>query len=219
MNVPAQPPTAATGRIDLTMMYAVHDAFRRDLALLLSSADSTDPADRAAFAAGWARFRDYLVIHHVAEDDSLWPPMRRRLADQPAGTALLDTMEVEHGLIDPLIAEIDDAVASGGFGRLRDPVEKLSRSLLDHLDHEEAEALPLLQRVLTPAEWKAFGDTQRRRVGISGAATFIPWLLDGAPETTQRKVLGLMPPPVRLLYRLVWRRRYERASAWRIPRE
>jgi hypothetical protein len=54
--------------------------------------------------------------------------------------------------------------------------DELAAVLTGHLDHEEAAALPLVQETLTSREWKAFGDDQRRRIGMNGAGWFFPWL-------------------------------------------
>lgn len=209
MSAPTQP--RSRHRIDLTMMLAVHDAFRRDLTLLTSAADD----DVTAFAAGWRTFKNFLGCHHMAEDVAVWPLMRAKLADDPVKSAVLDDMEAEHAELDPRFDRIDALLAAGEHGRLREHMEDLSRVLLAHLDHEETVALPLVQQTLTPKEWDGFGEEQRRRVGVRNASTFFPWLLDGAPEATQREVLGVLPPPLRLLHRYVWRPPYERRSPWR----
>src|SRR3954464_3103386 len=68
-------------RNDTTMMYAVHDAFQRDLDGLTSLAErgvAGDPAVRV----GWERFTTYLHIHHTAEDTHLWPVLRAKVAGQ-----------------------------------------------------------------------------------------------------------------------------------------
>jgi hypothetical protein len=59
-------------------------------------------------------------------------------------------------------------------------VDALAGELHGHLRHEERDVLPLIDRSLTPAEWQAFGDDQRRRTGIGGAAQLLPWLLEEA---------------------------------------
>ncbi|MFG2856841.1 hypothetical protein ACGFZ9_40340 [Streptomyces mirabilis] len=55
---------AAAGTVDLTVMYAAHDAFRRDLERLGDAA-----AEGTAFTpqvrAGWDNFRHQLHIHHT----------------------------------------------------------------------------------------------------------------------------------------------------------
>ena len=75
-------------RHDMTMMYAMHDALRRDLGALAKAA-----ARRTPLAAGWELFKKALRTHHVAEAEALWPAMRVTLADRPDDLALLDAME------------------------------------------------------------------------------------------------------------------------------
>ena len=140
---------ATTGRSrssDWTLMHAQHDAFRRDLDGLL--------ATRAGRTAVWARrnvFRDQLRFHHTAEDTAMWPPVRARLTGNPGGLALMDAMEDEHKLIDPLLAAIDDALAmNSDEQRLRGLLSQLRTTLASHLAHEEADALPLISQVMTP---------------------------------------------------------------------
>lgn len=53
---------------------------------------------------------------------------------------------------------------------------------------------------------KAAGKSQ----GLRGGAELFPWMLDGAPAGTSKRVLGMLPPPARLLYRAVWRPGYGR---------
>ncbi|WP_372506316.1 hemerythrin domain-containing protein [Actinomadura madurae] len=143
----------------------------------------------------------------------MWPVLRAKAADP----AVLDRMEAEHERLDGLLAAVDAAVRAGDAARLAVQAERLADGLGAHCEHEEELALPLVQDLLTKAEWDAFGGEQRRRLGVSGAASFFPWLLDGAGEDTRRKVLGVVPPPVRFLYRAVWRPRYLRTPRWQSP--
>ncbi|WP_433477367.1 hemerythrin domain-containing protein [Spirillospora sp. CA-142024] len=199
-------------RVDVTFMYAVHDAFQRDLDRLTAMAEAGD-ASGPAVEAGWDRFKRFLHIHHTAEDTHLWPVLRAKAADP----AVLDRMQTEHDRLDELLDIVGAAVSAGSAARLADGAARLAEELGAHCEHEEELALPLVQDLLTKAEWDAFGNEQRRRLGVSGAAAFFPWLLDGAEEATRRKVLGVVPPPVRLLYRAVWRPRYLRAPRWQAP--
>ncbi|MFF3500099.1 hemerythrin domain-containing protein [Streptomyces sp. NPDC003247] len=212
MSARAQSGTASG--VDLTMMYAIHRALRRDLRLLTAAQHD----DIAAFRDGWQLFERYLTIHHVAEDHSLWPVLRNRLAGRPEALAMLEAMEAEHALLDRAAEKVDAALAEkGGERALPDLMREVAACLSDHLDHEEAQALPLLESELTAAEWNGFVAEQRSQVGLKGAATFFPWLLDGVPEADRRDVLARLPPPLRLVYRAVWRPRYERHSPWQQP--
>jgi hypothetical protein len=205
--------SGAQSRLDFTMMYAAHDAFRRDLARLVAAADSTT-GDLQAFRAGWTTFTYYLTVHHTSEDNVLWPPVRRQAGSDPDRLALLEAMQEEHSALDPLLEAIDSKLKSGGTARLAADMEELSKVLTAHLDHEETAGLPLVSAVLSKEDWERFGEDQRRQVGTKGAATFFPWLLDGMPESSERKVLALVPPPVRFLYRKTWRPKYQKQSPW-----
>ncbi|HEX6451300.1 MAG TPA: hemerythrin domain-containing protein [Trebonia sp.] len=191
-----------------TLMYALHDAFRRDLDALAATR-----ADPDAIRARWAIFRDQLQFHHIAEDQVMWPPVRARLADDPDGLALLDVMEDEHRLIDPLLAAVDDALTAGvGQARLADPLSRLRTTLASHLTHEEADALPLISRVMTTAGvaqiFKEFG----KMGGLKRGAVMFPWALSGASPQTRAQVLRHLPPPARLLCRAIWLPRYRRST-------
>ena len=201
---------------DVTMMFVVHNAFRRDLnRMQAAAAQADDPAARTALRAGWATFSRYLTVHHTAEDEMLWPPMRTKLLDRTDETDLLVEMADEHSRLDPVLREIDDNLARGATSRLIALFDELAAVLTGHLDHEEAAALPLVQQTLTSREWKAFGDDQRRRIGINGAGWFFPWLLDDTSRATRNTVLDIGPTPLRLVYRLIWEPRYRRQSPWR----
>ncbi|MEU6767650.1 hemerythrin domain-containing protein [Streptomyces sp. NPDC046853] len=210
MNARAQ--TDGTPAVDLTMMYAIHHAFRRDLRLLAAAQHD----DVAAFRQGWQLFKNYLTIHHLAEDHSLWPVLRDKLAGQDEQLRMLQAMEQEHAQLDGAVEKVDAALTrEGGERALPELMDDVIACLTDHLDHEEARALPLIESELTAAEWGAFVSEQRSQVGIKGAATFFPWLLDGVPDAERRTVLDKVPPPLRLVYRAVWRPKYERNSPWK----
>ncbi|MDT5067305.1 MAG: hypothetical protein QOK02_3460 [Mycobacterium sp.] len=197
---------------DVTMMYAVHNAFRRDLSRMRSAtADLNKPAVRKAMTTCWHTFYRYLSIHHTAEDEALWPPMRKKLGGHEQAERLLGQMVDEHSALDPLLEEIDNALRQGQSARLDSLFVELTDVLGNHFEHEETAALPLVRQTLSTREWDAFGADQRRRIGFRGAAWFFPWLLDEAPQDIRDFVLSLVPPPVRLVNRMLWEPRYRRA--------
>jgi hypothetical protein len=204
----------APGPVDFTVMYAAHDAFYRDLIRLTEAARSGRTGDPAV-RAGWTTFKNQLHLHHTAEDIALWPALRQKVTD-PAQIAVLDAMEAEHARIDPMLAQVDAALAGASDSRaaLSGSVAALADTLTGHMGHEEDEALPLVAAHLGAAGWAAFGKQAGRSQGLRGAAEFFAWMLDGAPAETTRRLLGLLPPPVRLLYRAVWRPAYARRPRW-----
>ncbi|MFB9837084.1 hemerythrin domain-containing protein [Actinoallomurus acaciae] len=82
--------------IDLTLMYAAHDAFRRDLDRLTSVAATGEVGSREV-RAGRDGFRRFLTVHHEAEDAVL----RAKPSERPQDPRLLDDMEDEHAELDP----------------------------------------------------------------------------------------------------------------------
>jgi iron-sulfur cluster repair protein YtfE (RIC family) len=209
--------TATDGAIDFTMMYATHNAFRRDIGRLIEMADTGSTS--SAQHEGWNNFKAQLLLHHSVEDATLWPRLRLAVANRPADLALVDAMESEHGQIDPVLAAVDAALDEHSHA-LSAAAKELKRALGNHLEHEEDEALPLIQSVLAPADWAAFAGEMRRHQGLKGAAVYIPWVVDGTPPAEQRDFFAALPAPVRVVNKMLWERRYQRniGKTWALPR-
>ena len=222
-----------TGDADLTIMLAAHDAFRRDLtrlARVAAAADLSDPARRQSVALGWELFKRELHLHHTAEDELIWPALRPRLAHSQHALSVLDAMEEEHGRIDPLLAAVDAGFAAAardgeddrpgasdnrlGVDRLADVIDVLTSTLTGHLAHEERDGLPLIGVALTAGEWRKVGFRIARQNGMSAGSEMFAWMLDGADRSGAAATLGQLPPPLRLLYRTVWRPRFDKTPRW-----
>jgi iron-sulfur cluster repair protein YtfE (RIC family) len=201
------------GAIDFTMMYATHDAFRRDLGRFTEAA-TNGTVHAPGVRAGWENFKAQLLLHHSVEDTHLWPRVRRAAAGRPAALALLEEMAAEHAQIDPLLAAVDGTLADSA-GNLAAHVAGLASALERHLKHEEEAALPLIQSICTPADWRAFAGAMRRRQGLKGAAIYVPWILDGTAPGEQQRFLAALPAPVRLISRLLWEPRYRQRGLWK----
>lgn len=206
-----------TFKLDMTMMYTMHDALRRELvriARITARADD-DPRHILRTAAGWEMFKTYLRVHHTSEDAAVWPVMQRALADRPDELALLDAMEAEHAAIDPLLEAIDTTLADRDSGpeRLGGLVDGLVTGLTGHLTHEETEALPLIDATLTEQQWQAFGAEHGNRIGAD-ANRYLPWMLDSASAERTATVLGRMPEPLRIAYQNEWRAAYAELDLW-----
>jgi hypothetical protein len=200
------------GKVDFTFMYAAHDAFSRDLRRLAAAAGPGRTADPAV-RTGWATFRKQLHIHHTAEDRWLWPALRDKVT-RPDEVSVLDAMEAEHLGLDPLLSRVDAALTATGLARLTENAGALASALAAHMEHEEDHALPLVEQHLGPEGWAAFGKAAGKSGGLRGAAELFPWILDGAPADTSTRLLGMLPPPARLLYRALWRPGYARTPRW-----
>lgn len=206
-----------SGRFDMTLMNAMHNALRRELEHIakVTARIDDDPRRILANAAGWEMFKTALHIHHGAEDEALWPVMRQALADRPDDLAVVEAMEAEHAVIDPLIEAIDAALADRDTGpeRLGAITDALASALTGHLKHEEDLALPLVDSAVTPEQWQHFGAVHGTRSG-SDAPRMTPWLLDGADEHTVATTMAFLPEPVRAAYRDQWQPAYAALDRW-----
>ena len=101
-----------------------------------------------------------------------------------------------------------------GRDRLADVIDVLTSTLTGHLAHEERDGLPLIGVALTAAEWRGVGFKMARQNGLSDGGEMFAWILDGADREDAAATLGTLPPPVRLLYRAVWKRRFEKTPRW-----
>jgi iron-sulfur cluster repair protein YtfE (RIC family) len=202
-------------QVDFTFMYAAHDAFHRDLRRLAAAVEAGQTAD-PTMRAGWATFKNQLHVHHTAEDEFLWPALRAKVT-RPGDVAVLDAMQAEHARIDPLLSRVDASLAAAGLAGLAENASTLTAGLAAHMEHEEDHALPLVEAHLGPDGWAAFRKAAGKSQGLKGGAELFPWMLDGAPADTSKRVLGILPPPARLLYRAVWRPGYARTPRWNNP--
>jgi hypothetical protein len=204
-------------KLDMSMMFAMHDALRRELVQVTRIAtlpdDNPGPLLRAAL--GWELFKKFLLVHHTTEDDVLWPALRARVAGHPDRLALADALEAEHGVIEPLLTAIDAAAADPGYGyqRLGDIADELAAKLAAHLTHEENDGLALIDATLTNQQWQQFAQAHGQRL-IGDASLYMPWLLNGASPQTQDKIMSKFPPPLLAAYREQWAPRYAALTVW-----
>ena len=217
VRLPGQ--TAAhPGPVDMTMMYLMHHAFRRDLAAFAGAAPLTPVADRrawAALAARWELFATALHHHHRGEDREIWPRLVERTDD--AGRLVLRAMEDEHAEIDPIL----DACADG-FALLASHPDDDARAALavrlvagrerlgEHLRHEETEAIAIIQRVFTATEWEELDESLKQGVTFRQVVALVPWVLHEVPGPVRRQ---LFAQPGGGMHRLIWnltRRSFDR---------
>jgi iron-sulfur cluster repair protein YtfE (RIC family) len=198
---------------DVRFMYAMHEAFRRDVGRLCSAvaAMGGNQPVPPKVREGWEQFRHQLEVHHQAEDEDLWPALRAQLT-RAADLAEVDAMVREHAAIPAAL----ESVARGldGVGDLDAVTSGLAILVTDHLDHEERTVLPMIEQHLSDADWHAFLETERRKSPASERATFICWVLDDASPASEAAVWREIPAPGRLVFRRFFQPRYEARRLW-----
>ena len=184
----------AEGPYDQTPMYLMHHAFRRDLRRFEASVRATPLGEVAvwnALARRWDRFAEVLHHHHQVEDEYIWPVLEQHAADdgETSATQMLHAMEAEHAQIDPALAAVEasframaDHPCADHRNALDVRVTAVRAALLDHLRHEETDALPYLQRVATPEEEKAMAQGAERGYPMSITPFVVPWVAEEVPD-------------------------------------
>jgi hypothetical protein len=202
---------------DVRDMYVVHRAFRREFGLvpdLVRGVRQGDTARSAVVAEHLGLLLAGLHMHHTGEDEVLWPLLLERAA--PA-TDLVRTMQEQHEAVDTTTERVQalsaewrttaSAVRGEQLARL---VEEFRDALVEHLDLEEREILPLSARHVTAVEWDSLGEhgvevmTRAQLPLMFGAG------LEEASDEERRMMLAKLPLPVRLLLATLGRLQYRR---------
>lgn len=205
-------------RLDMSVTRTVHNALRRELRRLADAAAHRCSVCRADLreTAGWHLLVTAMVIHQGAEEEALWPPLRRALAGRPLDLARVEAIEVEHCALTALVDTIAEAPAEpdDGPGLLLDLVSSLVTGLERHLDHEESAVLPLARAFLGQDQWDDFTRVHAHRIAPA-SPQLLPWLLDGADEQTVTAVLPrLLPRSAWHSFTHHWQPAYARLDLW-----
>lgn len=204
---------APTGPVDMTMMYVMHHAFRRDVRDFRRAVESLALEDRerwALLAERWDFFVGELHQHHTKEDDILWPLLleRVRAAGDAESERVLEEMEAEHAVLDPLLTAASIAMARLAREAqpqarevLHDTLLELGSALDLHLGHEERDAIEIVQRYIGGPEWERLEKEKfRGKQSLGRARVFVPWALKDLPAEAQQRVLALGGRPLRVLH-------------------
>lgn len=135
-------------------------------------------------------------LHHPAEDRWLFAPLRQKTGECKEA---LDALEAEHAAGEVRERMLSGALlqfAAGAPGALQvfqDAVENYARFYWAHMQTEETLILPLAERVLSEADWKAAAE--------GFAANHDPLY---GPDTANefdalfKRIVYLAPPPIGL---------------------
>jgi hemerythrin-like domain-containing protein len=206
---------------DTRDMVLVHRVFRREfrlLPLMVRGVADGDTTSASRISRHATEMTDALHHHHQNEDELLWPRLLQRA---PLDAELAERMEAQHNVISELLARAEAALpewqrtARAGDGdALAAGLGELHARLEEHLDEEETHVLPIVGQTITPAEWNELAERGFAAMPKRRALVFLGHILESAsPGERSRFLRRRVPPPVRLLYRLIGRRAFTRETA------
>ncbi|POH70779.1 hypothetical protein C3B59_03665 [Cryobacterium zongtaii] len=167
---------------------------------------------------------DYLAMlstglhaHHEGEDTMLWGRLESRA---PSCAAHVTRMKEQHALMLVHLNELDAALpAWRASGRATDAASVatalagINAALAVHLPDEETHIVPVMETVITPREIDALSEHGRKATPKGKMFVQLGTILAAQPDGGDDWQHEHLPAPVRLLWRLVGRSRYERYRA------
>jgi hemerythrin-like domain-containing protein len=211
-------PTTSTTASDPWEMALIHRLIRRGFEQAREAVLTAGATSRADAIAEYVGFHlDGLQAHHSTEDELLWPALhaRARLSD-----ALIGRMEQQHaGVHDAIEATRRELVAwtatptANGTQSLATALGVVSDRLGEHLAEEERDIVPLIAAHITQAEWDHLGQVAFSKFTPKQRFTAMGEMLSAATATEAAHMLAGLPAPIKIIWRLVGRRRYDRFMA------
>jgi deazaflavin-dependent oxidoreductase (nitroreductase family) len=125
-----------------TVLVRLHDAFRRELALIRAEVAATGAAVGAQLRMNCLTLCAGLRNHHAGEDTGIFPLLAEQ---QPELAPALERLRDEHERISALVAQLQAAVTGPAEPeQLRREVDQLIGELERHLAYEEEQLVPAL---------------------------------------------------------------------------
>lgn len=211
---------------DTSGMLLVHRIFRwlyRELPELVREVRPGDTA-RSAVVGRYAHLDFFaLHMHHETEDLVLWDRLEVRA---PACALHVGRMRAQHAEVAVHLARIEPQLepwVATADPRLRDAfaadVEGLRDVLAAHLGQEEGDILPVAADVMSQQEWDFMEEhtratllAHRKELGKDVMALQLGLLVASVPEAEREDWFRAnVPAPIRVLYLLLLKRRYDAA--------
>ena len=209
--------TKAVHRPDVNEMVVIHRVFRREFTAIPRLVRQVRDGDHTR-ARLVARHLDLIMrglhMHHTGEDVVLWPLLLQRAAPS---TSLVETMQEQHHRVDQYADQVEplatawaqdpSAIRGEQLARL---LEQFAGALVEHLDLEEREILPLVSTHISVAEWDSLGEHGKDSMSARQLPLMFGSILEDADEDERGRMLAHLPPPVRIVMRTIGARQYRR---------
>jgi iron-sulfur cluster repair protein YtfE (RIC family) len=212
--------TANAQLTDVSDMYTVHRAFRREFGLmpqLVRGVAAGNTARAAVLADHGRRILTGLHYHHSGEDELLWPKLLDRC---PPDEELIHRMEGQHSQVEScterLTAALDrwEAEARPAVTtEVADTFAELADVLFLHLGEEEQNILPLAARHVSQEEWHQLGEHGFGQMAKSELPLMFWMVVEDATPQEAAEMYANVPLPVRILLKTVFARKYRRYVA------
>lgn len=201
----------------------MHRAIRNDIRQLAAASQRITPAhpeDAAKLEKWFAFFWEVVEVHHTGEDNEFFPTLLQRVPE--AGNemdVLTENHEELHGLVEEIgitlkqLQNLQEAAAwNKNCQHLVYLASRFEREMSDHLDREEQVVIPAVARYFSTEEQLAF-EKNLKHPPLKLLSLLVPWVFSGLSEEEQAKGIKTLPLPMRIMYKLSWKKKYEKFTA------
>lgn len=213
------PSTGAPG-CDTSDMKMIHGYFRLVFSQAPALAEGVADGDTAragVVADHLAAIADTLHSHHHGEDMMLWDQLEAR---NPACAKHVSEMRADHAAMSGELAALEAAIPAWRLDASADhraavlfALNGIHALLTSHLGAEEKQILPVAAAAFSQKEWNKLGE--HGRASVPGSFRFIQlgFILESLGAEAPAWLRANLPAPVRLLWRLAGRPKFEKYRA------
>ena len=216
-RAPGAPGTPGeTKTCDASGMAEIHRMFRAGFGegrTLVTGVAEADPAHADVVGDHLDMLSVGLHAHHEGEDATLWNALETRA---PACSVHVERMKAQHAEMLVHLNELDAALpAWRASGQATDAagvlaaLDGINAALAVHLPDEEQNIVPVMETVITQKEVDAAAEHGRKATPKGHMFQQLGAILAAQPDGGDEWQHKHLPPPVRLIWRMVGKRKYE----------
>jgi hemerythrin-like domain-containing protein len=208
-----------SGPIDVSDMFAVHQALRDTLAAgpaRVRTVDPGDPERLELIADYYDNVLWFLHVHHEGEEALVFPKLRARC---PEAGPLMDAMVGQHEAVVTVLEGAGGSLAAWRAGdaeaqeELAAQLAAMHGALVPHLDTEEADVLPLCADNLSAEEWGALPGHALSQYSGDKVWLILGLILERRTPEGRVAMMSAMPPPVAQMWTGQGREAFEDLAA------
>jgi hypothetical protein len=184
---------------------------------MVRAVEAGDTAKAGRVTAHVLEIVDMLHHHHHGEEVLVFDKLEVRA---PACAIHVGIMRQQHQQVSALLDQVAGLTApwsADASAEHREALavllDEISSTLNAHLGQEEVEILPVAEASMTEKEWEDVGDAGMAALSKSRLLVQLGYILEDQTPAERKEFMTRVPPPARLLYKLIGRGKYHKEIA------
>ncbi|RNE64239.1 hemerythrin domain-containing protein [Cryobacterium tepidiphilum] len=212
--------SATTKTCDARGMAEIHRMFRagfREGPTLVDGVADSDAAHADVVGDHLAMLSTALHAHHEGEDTMVWDRLETRA---PSCATHVERMKAQHAAMLAHLKELDASLPTWrASGRAADAasvvsaLDGINAALAVHLPDEETHIVPVMETTLTQPEVDGLSEHGRKATPKGKTFMQLGAILAAQPDGGDAWLRAHLPAPVRVIWRVIGKGKYERNRA------